>query len=86
MRGSGGGVSHLAWGGRWPGRTRVSVREGGVGWLGWPKAEAQWRVAAVAKWEGKWSGPTGVEGEVSRGWVESGAGPKFKEKFFSNFN
>jgi hypothetical protein len=57
-----------------------------VGWLGWPKAEAQWRVVAVAKWEGKWSGPAGVEGEASRGWAESGAGPKFKEKFFSNFN
>jgi hypothetical protein len=30
-------------------------------WLGWPKAEAQWRVAAVAQWEGKgeWAGCCG---------------------------
>jgi hypothetical protein len=26
-----------------------------------------------------------VEGEASRGWAESGAGPEFKMKFFSNY-
>jgi hypothetical protein len=35
---------------------------------------------------GKASGPAEVEGEAGRGWAEFGAGPKFKKKFFSNFN
>jgi hypothetical protein len=34
----------------------------------------------------KGSGLAEVEGEVGRGWVESGVGPEFKKKFFSNFN
>jgi hypothetical protein len=31
----------------------VLVREGGAGWLGRRKAEAQWRVVVAAQWEGK---------------------------------
>jgi hypothetical protein len=64
----------------------VSAIEGGAGWLGQPKVEAQWWVVAAAQWEGKGSGPTELEGEVGRGGVESGAGPELKKKFFSNFN
>jgi hypothetical protein len=64
-RGDGGGIGCSAQGRRRPGGARVSVvREGGAGWLGRPKAEAQWRVAAVAQWEGKgeWAGRGGRRG------------------------
>jgi hypothetical protein len=53
------------------------VGPGGVS-LGWPAGQGPGR--------GKGSGPTRVEGEVGRGWAESGAGPEFKKKFFLNFN
>jgi hypothetical protein len=67
MRGGSGGIGRSTWGGRRPGGARLLVREG---------------KAAVAQWRGKGSGPTGVEGEVGRGWAESGAGPKFKKILF----
>jgi hypothetical protein len=35
---------------------------------------------------GKGSGPGRVEGEAGGGWAESGVGPEFKKKLFSNFN
>jgi hypothetical protein len=42
----------------------MSAREGGAGWLGQPKAEAQWRVVAVTQWKGKreWAGRVGRRG------------------------
>jgi hypothetical protein len=50
---------------------------GGVG-LGRPSGQGLGR--------GKGSGLAGVEGVAGQGWAESGAGPEFKMKFFSNFN
>jgi hypothetical protein len=50
---------------------------GGVG-LGRPSGQGLGR--------GKGSGLVGVEGVAGQGWAESGAGPEFKMKFFSNFN
>jgi hypothetical protein len=49
----------------------VSVREGGVGWLGRPMAEAQWWVAAMAQWEGKgeWRG-------WKKRWATAGPNPE----------
>jgi hypothetical protein len=53
----------------------VSVREGGAGWLGWPKAEAQWWVAAVAQWEGKgeWASRDRRRGGPRLGQIQSRA-------------
>jgi hypothetical protein len=39
-----------------PGEEDDRVGWGGAGWLGHPKAETQWRMAAVAQWEGKGDG------------------------------
>jgi hypothetical protein len=53
----------------------VSVREGGAGGLGRPKAEAQWWVAAAAQWEGKgeWAGWGGRRGGLWLGRIQSRA-------------
>jgi hypothetical protein len=53
----------------------VSVREDGVGWPGRPKAETQWRVVAVAQWEGKgeWADRGGRRGGPRLGRIWSRA-------------
>jgi hypothetical protein len=86
LGGRGGSIGHSARGLRRLGGAHVSVREDRARWLGWPKAEAQWCVAAAAQGELKGSGPARVEGEVGRCWAKFGVGPEFKKKFFSNYN
>jgi hypothetical protein len=60
--------------------------EGGAGWLGWPKVEAQWRFGS--------GGPKGGKGEWV-GWGGRRGGPRLcrirsrarnQKKFFLNFN
>jgi hypothetical protein len=53
----------------------VSAREDGADWLGRPKAEAQWRVVAVAQWEGKgeWAGHGGRRSGPQLGQIRSRA-------------
>jgi hypothetical protein len=67
------------------GPTCQRERAGRAGWAGQRlRPSGGWR-----RWpngRGKESGPIRVEGEAGRGWAESGAGPEFKKKFFSNFN
>jgi hypothetical protein len=48
-------------------------RVGRASWLGRPKAKAQWRLAAVAQWEGKgeWAGRGGRRGELRLGRIRS---------------
>jgi hypothetical protein len=74
-RGGGGSIGRSAQGGRRPGGACVSVREGGVCWLGRPKAEAQWRVVPAAQWEGKgeWAGQGGRRGGPRLGRIRSRA-------------
>jgi hypothetical protein len=80
-------VGDLFWASPKVGR-RPGEEDDRAGWAGWagqrlrPSGEWQWRPNG----RGNGSGPAGVEGEAGHGWAESGAGPEFKKKFFSNFN
>jgi hypothetical protein len=58
----------------WAG-ARMSTREGGAGWLGQPKVEAQCWLAAVAQWEGtgEWAGRGGRRGGPRLGRIWSRA-------------
>jgi hypothetical protein len=85
-QGGGGNGGRSSRGGRRPGEALMSAKEGGAGWLGRPKAEAKWRVAMVAQWEGKgeWAGQGGRRGGPQLGRIQSRA--RIQKKFFSNFN
>jgi hypothetical protein len=60
--------------------------EGGAGWLGRPKAEAQWRFGGGGPKGGKgeWAGQGGRRGGSLLGQIQSWA--RIQKKFFSNFN
>jgi hypothetical protein len=77
MRGVSGGAGRSARGGRRPGR---------AGWLGWPKAEAQWRFGSGGPKEGKgeWAGWGGRRGGLRLGRIWSRA--RIQKKLFLNFN
>jgi hypothetical protein len=74
-RGGSGGIGRSTQGGRRPGEAHVSAREGDTGWLGRPKAEAEWWVVAAAQWEGKgdWAGWGGRRGGPRLGRFQSRA-------------
>jgi hypothetical protein len=60
--------------------------EGGKGWLGRPKAEAQWWFGGGGPKGGKgeWAGRDGRRGGPRLGRIRSWA--RIQKKFFSNFN
>jgi hypothetical protein len=60
--------------------------EGGVGWLGRPMDEAQWRFGGGGPKEGKgeWASRGGRRGGPRLGQIPSRA--RIQKKFFSNFN
>jgi hypothetical protein len=62
------------------------MREGGVVWLGRPRAEAQWQVAAAAQWEGKveWTGQGGRRGGPWLGRIQSRA--RIQKEFLFEVN
>jgi hypothetical protein len=57
--------------------------EGGAGWLGRPKAKAQWQFGGGGPKEEE--GETGWLGRPKAQWPKTGDGPKLKKKFLSNF-
>jgi hypothetical protein len=60
-------------------------RAGRAGWAGQrPRSSGGWQQRPNGR--GKGSGLAGVDGEAGCGWAVSGARPKFKKKFLSNFN
>jgi hypothetical protein len=88
-RETGGGPVRRDWGVEDDGTRSACPREedgGGAGWLGRPKAEAQWRFGG--------SGPKGGKGECAgqggrRGGLRLGricSRARIQKKFFSNFN
>jgi hypothetical protein len=81
----GGGPVRCGWGAEDGSARSACLRkedEGGAGWLGRPKAEAQWRFGSGGPNEGKgeWAG-RGVR-RGGRGWAESGVGLEFKRNSF----
>jgi hypothetical protein len=60
--------------------------KGGAGWLGGPKAEAQWRFGGGGpkRGKGEWAGRGGRRGGPWLGRIRSRA--RTQKKFFSNFN
>jgi hypothetical protein len=60
--------------------------EGGAGWLGWPKVEAQWRFGGGGPKGGKgdWLGWGGRRGGPRLGRIQSRV--RIQKIFFSNFN